>query len=182
MLIYAHKRWQESNWHSPLAVCPQNGQRHTKSCPRYQTRSTSAPTFTGTRVSTNPKHWYHFGCPVYVLVDSLQAGNKIDKWSERRRTGVYLGQSSQQTRTAALVLSHDTGLTFPRFHINDFSSDTKSIRWTFTSLASQMPHPSSGTTTWVKQGSRGRKTRHDDTRIHSCSTRVKQSKSQNTQL
>lgn len=32
-----------SNRHSPLAVCPQNGQRHTQQCPRYQARTTSAP-------------------------------------------------------------------------------------------------------------------------------------------
>ena len=73
--------------------------------------------FSGTKVTTNPNHWYHFGCPVYVLDDKLQSGQKINKWSERARVGIYLGYSPQHARTVALILSLLTGLVSPQFHV-----------------------------------------------------------------
>ena len=44
-----------------------------------------------------PRFWSHFGCPVYVLDKDLQAGKKIG--------------------TVALVLSLDTGMVLPQFHL-----------------------------------------------------------------
>ena len=65
----------------------------------------------------NPGHWFHFGCPVYVLNANLQSGKKIDKWSDRARVGIYLGRSPQHSRNVALVLSLTTGLVSPQFHV-----------------------------------------------------------------
>ena len=65
----------------------------------------------------NPNHWYHFSCPVYVLDDKLQSGQKINKWSEQARVGIYLRYSPQHARTVALVLSLSTSLVSPQFHV-----------------------------------------------------------------
>jgi hypothetical protein len=73
--------------------------------------------FARTDVAPNPKHWFAFGCPVYVLDDHLQAGKKVNKWTDRARVGVYLGQSPQHARTVSLVLSLQTGLVSPQFHV-----------------------------------------------------------------
>ena len=32
--------------------------------------------FTKSDVQENPKHWYHFGCPVYVTYDQIQQGTR----------------------------------------------------------------------------------------------------------
>ncbi len=58
-----------------------------------------------------------FGCPAYVLDSDLQNGKKIPKWSSRARVAVFLGHSSQHSRTVGLVLSLSTGLVSPQFHV-----------------------------------------------------------------
>ena len=69
-------------------------------------------------MSPNPKHWQHFGCPVYVLERTLQtAGGIHHKWRERSKVGVYLGRSPQHAQSVALVLSLRTGLVSPQFHV-----------------------------------------------------------------
>jgi hypothetical protein len=57
------------------------------------------------------------GCPVYVLHNSLQAGQQIPKWHKRARVGLYLGHSPAHARSVALVLNLDTGLVSPQFHV-----------------------------------------------------------------
>ena len=71
----------------------------------------------GTKVSKNPKHWYHFGCPVFVLVDQLQSGSIWHKWRSRSHIGIYLGRSPLHSRTVALVLHAQTGYVSPQFHV-----------------------------------------------------------------
>ena len=52
-----------------------------------------------------------------MLDNALQQSKKIGKWTKRARVGIYLGRSSQHARTVTLVLSLETGLTSPQFHI-----------------------------------------------------------------
>jgi hypothetical protein len=85
--------------------------------PNLKTGNTPLNVFAGSNLATNPKHWYPLGCPVYVLNNSLQAGKKTDKWSDRSRVGIYLGPLPQHARTVALVLSMTTGLVSPQFHV-----------------------------------------------------------------
>ena len=73
--------------------------------------------FSKTGVAPNANHWHTFGSPVYCLDNALQAGRKINKWSERSRVGIYVGQSPSHARSNALVLNKDTGLTSPQFHV-----------------------------------------------------------------
>ena len=101
------------------------------STPDIKRRFTPIKAFSGTKsVATNPKHFYHFGCPVYVLSNTLQAGQKIKKWSERSRVGIYLGPSPQHARTVALVLSLTTGLASPQFHVR-MDSTFQTMRCSF---------------------------------------------------
>jgi hypothetical protein len=48
--------------------------------------------FSGSEIRPNLKNHHHFGCPTYVLDNSLQGGNKIPKWLPRARVGIYLGK------------------------------------------------------------------------------------------
>ena len=117
ILIHANTRWPMAiNTHLwPYAIRVANDVLN--STPNLKTGNTPLNVFAGSTVATNPKHWYPLGCPVYVLNNNLQAGKKIDKWSDRSRVGIYLGPSPQHARTVALVLSLTTGLVSPQFHV-----------------------------------------------------------------
>jgi len=68
-----------------------------------------------------------FGCPVYILENALQQGNKIVKWENRSRIRMYLGPSPRHARSVHLILSIKTGLVSPQFHVSfdDFFESTK---------------------------------------------------------
>ena len=82
--------------------------------------------FSKSEVTTNPKHWIHFGSPVYVLEASLRGSSRIHhKWKDRSKVGIYLGRSPQHGRSVALVLNPETGLVSPQFHVkHDGAFDT----------------------------------------------------------
>lgn len=74
--------------------------------------------FSDSQVHINLKHFYHFGCPTYVLERPLQTNVQIfHKWKARSRMGIYLGHSKQHAKSVALVLSLETGLVSPQFHV-----------------------------------------------------------------
>jgi hypothetical protein len=54
---------------------------------------------------------------LYVLDNQLQSGKPFHKWGQRSKIGVYLGKSPQHGRSVALVLSRETGLVSPQFHV-----------------------------------------------------------------
>jgi hypothetical protein len=89
----------------------------TSSSWQNEERLTQQQLFTKTRVNTNSKHWMPFGCPVYVLEDSLQGSGIHHKWKTRARVGIYLGRSPQHGQNVVNVLSRTTGLVSPRFHV-----------------------------------------------------------------
>ncbi len=71
-----------------------------------------------TKITSNPKHGHHFGCPAYTLSQELQTDTSIyHKWKARSRVGVYLGISPQHARDVSLVLNLETGLLSPQFHV-----------------------------------------------------------------
>lgn len=67
--------------------------------------------------------------------NQLQQKKSFQKWKERAHIGIYLGQSPQHNQSIALVLSRETGLVSPQFHIicdNNFTTtkDNKgSLHW-----------------------------------------------------
>ena len=122
MLVHAQRRWPQAItahlW--PYALRMANDYHNL--LPGCTTDTSPMELLSGTRVSINPSHYHHFGCPIYVLDNDLQAGKKIDKWAERVRVGIYLGSSPQHARSVALVLSLSTGLTSPQFHFKTDSA------------------------------------------------------------
>jgi len=86
--------------------------------PRDPTHRSPEQIFFSTVIDHNPKHFQPFGCPVFVLDGPLQtAGGIQHKWKERSRVGVYLGTSASHNRNVALVLSLESGLVSPQFHV-----------------------------------------------------------------
>ena len=77
-----------------------------------------ADIFTG---STVPRHRLRdihvWGCPVYVLDPSLQAGKKLPKWQPRSRRGVFVGLSSVHSSEVPQVLNLQTGSITTQFHV-----------------------------------------------------------------
>ena len=94
-LIHANRCWPQAIsahlW--PYAL------HHANDCinaaPNMQHSKCPSPTqlFAKTMVNINKKHWKPFGCPVYVLDESLQTGKPFNKWKQHARVGIYLGQS-----------------------------------------------------------------------------------------
>jgi hypothetical protein len=73
--------------------------------------------FSGVEVAPNLKYNHAFGCPVYALNSKLASGKTIPKWNSRARVGLYIGPSPRHARNISLVLSLDTGLVSPQFHV-----------------------------------------------------------------
>ena len=117
MLIHANRRWptaiNANLWPYALRMANQLF----NSTPAVKSHRIPLETFSGSKVADNPKDWHHFGSPVYVLKNHMQSARKIDKWTHRARVGIYLGRSTQHARTVALVLSLESGLVSPQFHI-----------------------------------------------------------------
>jgi hypothetical protein len=93
---------------------------------QHSQKMTPQQVFSKTNVLPNPKHWKPFGCPTYVLDNTLQSGTGIfHKWKQQSRVGIYIGRWPQHARSVALVLDWRTGLVSPQFHIKlDPSSQT----------------------------------------------------------
>jgi hypothetical protein len=119
-MIFAKRRWPKAIevhlW--PYALRMANQILNETPLPKDPTHRSSTQIFTSSLVDHNPKHFKPFGCPVYVLDESLQSSGGIHgKWKDRSRVGVYLGQSPKHNRNVALVLSLETGLVSPQFHV-----------------------------------------------------------------
>jgi hypothetical protein len=81
MLIHAHSRWKDSVT-TNLWPYANDAVNHT---PSFQNadRTTPSELFTGSKASSNPKHWRPFGCPTYVLDNELQGRKPFHKWRQR---------------------------------------------------------------------------------------------------
>jgi hypothetical protein len=128
MLIHAGKRWSKAItanlW--PYAIRMANDVLN--ATPNSADEIAPIAKWSNSPVSTNPKHWQPFGCPVYVLDEELQtAGASFSKWKERARVGVYLGRSPMHGRQVALVLNLQTGHVSPQFHIK-FDPSFQTVR------------------------------------------------------
>ena len=120
MLIHAQRRWPSAItanlW--PYAIRMANDAINMTPNLKFQDHRTPLESFSSSKITTNPKHWHHFGCPIYVLSSNLQqAGGMHNKWKERSKIGIYLGRSPQHARTVALVLDMETGFVSPQFHV-----------------------------------------------------------------
>ena len=79
-----------------------------------------ADVYTG---STVPRHrlrdLHTWGCPVYVLDPTLQAGKKLPRWEPRSRRGVFIGVglSTIHSSEVPLVLNLSTGSITAQYHV-----------------------------------------------------------------
>lgn len=84
--------------------------------PHHDKEESPLELYSGVKVLPNLHNNHPFGCPVFVLDTTLQAGNKIPKWDARSRMGIYLGPLLQHASSVGLVLSLSTGNVSPAFH------------------------------------------------------------------
>ena len=121
MLTHSQHRWPAAvNAHLwPYAVRAASEAFNSAPLMQDPMKRTPQQLFSGTDVHINSKYQMPFGCPVYVLDAALQnTKSKIfDKWKDRSRVGVYLGRSPSHAHNVALVLSLETGLVSPQFHV-----------------------------------------------------------------
>jgi len=87
------------------------------------------------------KIFHTWGCSIYALHNTLQAGSQIQKWNSRARLGINLGLSPKHARSISLVLNIKTGNVSPQFHVvhDDFletvqiETDKTVSRWQYKS-------------------------------------------------
>ena len=72
--------------------------------------------FSHSKVRPNLEHFHPFGCPVYVLDERLQGGNKLPRWEPRARVGIHLGRSPHHAASVGLILNTETGHVSPQYH------------------------------------------------------------------
>jgi len=112
MLIHAHHRWPQAvtHHHWPYALRMANSARN--SVAREFDQPYPLELFNCVKIQNNVNHFHTFGCPVFAHEP------KTSKWEERARMGQYLGTSPNHAKSAALVLSLQTGLVSPQFHVS----------------------------------------------------------------
>jgi hypothetical protein len=119
-LIHANRHWPKCItahlWPYALRMAS-NAFNHVPNL-KGQGKQTPIQLFSKTQVQTDLKHFHPFGCPVYVLRNELQKQAPFHKWRERSKVGIYLGPLPQHVRNVSLVLSRDTGLVSPQFHVH----------------------------------------------------------------
>lgn len=167
-MIQAQRRWPDAIttnlW--PYAMKMANEAHNATPNPKSTEGYSPLQMVSKSKVATNPKHWRHFGCPVYVVEADLQ-GNKgiFHKWRDRATLGVYLGRSPQHSRSVGLVLDLKTGLVSPQFHLKyDRMFQTvrgKTTESEWQTKAGFMALPEKG-----KQANQGRSKRPGSTREH----------------
>ena len=130
MMIHASARWPEAIsaqlWPYALRMACESFNES----PTLKLKRTPIEIFTKTAVMPEPKHMRPFGCPVYVLDDTLQKSGVKHKWAERSRVGIYLGRSPYHARSIALVLNISTGRVSPQFHVR-FDPTFQTMRKSF---------------------------------------------------
>ena len=117
MLLHASAHWKHgidsSMW--PMAV--QYATYTYNILPRLNGISPN-DIFFGTRVPRYKLRNLHvWGCPVYVLNPSLQAGKKIPRWEPRSKRGIFCGLSTLHSSEVPQVLNLTTGSITTQFHV-----------------------------------------------------------------
>ena len=119
MMIHANRRWPEAItpnlW--PYAIRMANGVMNNTPSLQDPERRSPIQIFSRTQVNLNTKHQMTFGCPAYVLDNTLQQKGIFHKWNQRSRVGIYLGKSPQHAKNVSLILDRMSGLVSPQFHV-----------------------------------------------------------------
>ena len=136
MLIHAQHRWPKAIdahlW--PYALRVANEVHNSTPTIGREDHKSPFELFARSEVTPNLNHFQPFGCPVFVLDNKMQSGQKLPKWEVRSRMGVYLGMSMQHARTVALVLNLKTGHVSPQFHVT-FDPKFETVRQSLGNLS-----------------------------------------------
>jgi hypothetical protein len=73
--------------------------------------------FSGVSYDPDVETKHTFGCPMYILNNKLQSGQRIPKWEARSRLAIYIGPSLYHARSIGLGLNLTTGLLSPAYHV-----------------------------------------------------------------
>ena len=96
-MIHAKKIWSDAITPNLWPYATRMANESIKATPWLYNPNKASPNsiFAKSDVQENPKHWYHFGLPVYVTDDQIQQGKrpKGGKWTKRARIGIHLGRS-----------------------------------------------------------------------------------------
>ena len=136
MLIHAQHRWPKAIdahlW--PYALRVANEVHNSTPTIGREDHKSPFELFARSEVTPNLNHFQPFGCPVFVLDNKMQSGQKLPKWEVRSRMGVYLGMSMQHARSVALVLNLKTGHVSPQFHVT-FDPKFETVRQSLGNLS-----------------------------------------------
>ena len=116
-MLYAMNKWKRMILICLWPYAMRHANYVANSTPRKGEESSPIERFTGVPVRPKLRHYHAFGCPTYVLDNSLQSGQGAHKWQQRARLGIYLGPSPSHARTVALILNPRTGHVSPQFHV-----------------------------------------------------------------
>ena len=138
MIIHAQHRWPSAIdahlW--PYALRTANEVFNNAPTVNREDMKSPIELFSDSPIRPNLSNFQTFGCPVFVLDQKMQAGQKLPKWQLRARMGINLGVSNQHARNVALVLNLKTGHVSPQFHVK-FDPKFEAVR---ASLGNQKPH------------------------------------------
>ena len=119
-MIHANKRWPDAITTNLWPYATRMANESINATPWLYNPNKASPNsiFANSDVQENLKHWYRFGCPVYVINDQIQQGKRPKgcKWMERSQIGIYLERYTKQSRNIALVLNIKNGRVSPQFH------------------------------------------------------------------
>jgi hypothetical protein len=127
MMIHAQARWPSVITTNLWPYAMRTGNEIHNYTPRMKDGQTPIELFSQVPVKPQIRNFHHFGCPTYVLDNTLQGGKKIPKWAKRARLGVYLGPSPAHAQSVALILNLRTGLVSPQFHLQ-FDDQFETVR------------------------------------------------------
>jgi hypothetical protein len=116
-LLHANARWPSAVNTNVWPYALRNTQCMRNSLSDSKDGTCPSEIFYGVEVAPNLKANHTFGCPVYDLNSKLAYGKTIPKWDSMARVGLYVGQSPIHAINVSLVLSLDTGLMSPQFHM-----------------------------------------------------------------
>jgi hypothetical protein len=116
-LMHAKARWPAAVTTNLWSYALRNTHHMKNSMPDSKDGTFPFERFSGVEVAPNLKSNHTFGSPVYALNSKLASGKTIPKWNSRARVGLYIGPSPMHARNVYLVLSLDTGLVSPQFHV-----------------------------------------------------------------
>jgi hypothetical protein len=128
MLLFTQRQWPDAITANRWPYALQMANMINNYVPLRGRKESPIELFSSTAILPQLRHFHHFGCPMYILQGPLQQGQKIRKWEDRARIGIYLGPSPQHAKSVALVLSLTTRLVSPQYHVqfdNLFETVTK---------------------------------------------------------